>query len=193
MKKLMIAFLVLAATFVYAQDTQLADVTFADHMFTINTNGTMHIQMYQPETTLGHGEIFGYIIESADGTTRSDILAVNYHSDEYDKLTGNAPFDIENLKAGDNVVFYVKPTTDSAQLTDFDEFKGDHDGDPNYSAISWDKGNGHENHGMAFLQASFTADGNPAASGQPLPGALTTMLVASGCAAYLRKRKAARK
>ena len=30
-------------------------------------------------------------------------------------------------------------------------------------------------------------------SGQPLPGALTTMLIAGGCAAYLRKRKAARK
>ncbi|MBR5839067.1 MAG: hypothetical protein IKZ84_11030, partial [Victivallales bacterium] len=38
---------------------------------------------------------------------------------------------------------------------------------------------------------AFKANSTP--SGQPLPGALTTMLIAGGCAAYLKRRKSARK
>ena len=191
MKKLRVALLVMAAPCVFAQEaTQLAGVTFDNNMFTVNKDGKMIIQLYQPETTLGHDETFGYIVTSANGETFSQILADYDKDSEYPKFTGNMEFEIPNLKANDTVVFYVKPTRLSDNMTEFVEYKDENE-NPKYYGITYDIGNDHQNHGLAFIQTSFVENSTP--SGQPLPGALTTMLVAGGCAALLRKRKAARK
>ena len=191
MKKLMIAILVMAAASVFAQEaTQLDGVTFENNMFTVNKDGKMLIQLYQPGTTLGHEETFGYIVTSANGETFSQILADYDKDSEYPKFTGEMKFEIPNLKASDTVVFFVKPKEGADNLTEFVEYKDEND-NPKYYGITYDIGNHHQNHGIAFIQTSFVEKSAP--SGQPLPGALTTMLVAGGCAALLRKRKAARK
>jgi len=194
MKKLFFAMLVLAAVGVYAQDTQLADVTFANHIFTVNTNGTMTIQFYQSDTTLGNDAIFGYYKSNAEGGFDRYLLADQDANTEYPAFTGNEEFTIEGLKAGDQVRFFVIPTTNYAELDNFSVMPGHGNsshGNTVYG-VGWDKNdNGHDNHNISFMQTAFTPDSTP--SGQPLPGALTTMLIAGGCATYLRKRKAARK
>ena len=210
MKKLMIAILVLATASVFAgngngngngnsnvgnqEPIQLDGATFADHVFTINKNGTMTIQFYQPDTTLGQDAVFGYYKSNADGNFDRYLLADQDASTEYPAFTGNESFTIEGLKAGDQVRFFVIPTTNYDELDDFSVMEGHGNsshGNTVYG-VGWDKnGNGHNNHNISFMQTGFTPDPTP--SGQPLPGALTTMLIASGCAAYLRKRKAARK
>jgi hypothetical protein len=210
MKKLMIAILVLATASVFAgngngngngnsnvgnqEPIQLDGATFADHVFTINKNGTMTIQFYQSDTTLGQDAVFGYYKSNADGNFDRYLLADQDASTEYPAFTGNESFTIEGLKVGDQVRFFVIPTTNYDELDDFSVMPGHGDsthGNTVYG-VGWDKNdNGHNNHNISFMQTGFTPDSAP--SGQPLPGALTTMLIASGCAAYLRKRKAARK
>ena len=194
MKKLMIAMLVLVAVGVYAQDTQVADVTFANHIFTVNKNGNMTIQFYQPDTTLGQDAVFGYYKSNADGSFDRYLLADQDDSTEYPGFTGNESFTIEGLKAGDQVRFFVIPKTNYGELADFSVMPGHGNsahGNTVYG-VGWDKnGNGKNNHNISFMQTGFEVETTP--SGQPLPGALTTMLIAGGCAAYLRKRKAARK
>ena len=216
MKKLMIAILVMAAASVFAgngngnghgngngngnsnvvnqEPIQLDGATFANHVFTINKNGKMTIQFYQPDTTLGNDAVFGYYKSNAAGGFDRYLLADHDANTEYPAFTGNEEFTIEGLKVDDQVRFFVIPTTDYKELDGFSVMPG-HGGSTHGNTVfgvGWDKnGNDKDNHNISFMQTGFTPDSAP--SGQPLPGALTTMLVAGGCAALLRKRKAARK
>lgn len=214
MKKLMIAILVLATASVFAgngngngnghgngnsnvgnqEPIQLDGATFANHVFTINKNGKMTIQFYQPDTTLGQDAVFGYYKSNASGSFDRYLLADQDADTEYPAFTGNESFTISDLKAGDKVRFFVIPTTDYNELDNFSVMPahGNSSQGNTVYGVGWDKnGNGKDNHNISFMQTGFTPDPTP--SGQPLPGALTTMLIAGGCAAYLRKRKAARK
>ena len=216
MKKLMIAILVLATASVFAgngngngngnghgngnsnvgnqEPIQLDGATFANHVFTINKNGKMTIQFYQPDTTLGQDAVFGYYKSNASGSFDRYLLADQDADTEYPAFTGNESFTISDLKAGDRVRFFVIPTTDYNELDNFSVMPahGNSSQGNTVYGVGWDKnGNGKDNHNISFMQTGFTPDPTP--SGQPLPGALTTMLIAGGCAAYLRKRKAARK
>ncbi len=190
MKKLMVTILVMSAACVFAQEaTQLNDITFADHMFTINKDGKMIIQLYQGLTDLGQDSLFGYSIISGD--TSSDFVLLGDKSGvDATHITGNMKFETSELKAGDKVVFYVVPTKDAEAITNFDVIKthgGSAHGNTAYG-VEW--GN---NDNFSFLQVGFTPAPEPTPAGQPLPGALTTMLIAGGCAAYLKRKKSARK
>ena len=204
MKKLMVAVLVLVGVFAYAQseiDAQsyldaAAPFDSGTHMFTIQQNGTLHIQLYQSVNELGHVDVFGYYKILADNTMEDNPLAYHNPSEGQRKLKANAEFDIEGLQANEKVVFYViaKKDGEDEKHTDFDINPntpgGSAGGATIYTVGFKDKNKDAE---FSFKRVGFTSDSAPAASGQPLPGALTTMLVAGGCAAFLRKRKAARK
>ena len=181
--------------------TALENVRFdpATGAFNIQKGGDWVIQLYQPETDNGNTDKFGYY-KIVNGVKSEAIPLAN-------KPKGNESFTISGLNAGDSIVFYVDPknngNSQNAVLNDKGELAGQFvvmnasgdtsafvaDADTVYG-IAWPT-----NNNLSFKYAGFTVvhPSEPAPSGQPLPGALTTMLVAGGCAAFLRKRKAARK
>ena len=207
MKKLMVAVLVLVGVFAYAQsenNTQsyldtVAPFNSETHMFTIQQDGALHIQLYQSVNELGHVGVFGYYTISADNIQSQDN-PLAYHNPPEEggrKLEGNDEFTINGLKANDKVVFYViakKDTGTDVKYTDFDV----NPNTPGYSAggatvYTVDFKDKNKEAEFSFMRVSFEPASEPSTSGQPLPGALTTMLIAGGCAAYLKRRKSARK
>ena len=209
MKKLMIAMLVLVAACVYAQEqvsqdvqTALENVKFNPETgtFTILKGGTWSIQLDQKWTDNGNTDKFGYYKYVNGVVVGSEDLS--------SKPKGNDRFEISGLNAGDEIAFFVDPKNNgnssgavlnengelagkfvvmnAPQGTDMNSFTATAD---TVYGIAWPTQNN-----LSFKYYSFVVtDDTPAASGQPLPGALTTMLIAGGCAAFLRKRKAARK
>lgn len=181
--------------------TALENVRFdpATGAFNIQKGGDWVIQLYQPETDNGNTDKFGYY-KIVNGVKSEAIPLAN-------KPKGNESFTISGLNAGDSIVFYVDPknngNSQNAELNDKGELAGQFvvmnasgdmssfvaDANTVYG-IAWPT-----NNNLSFKYAGFTVapPSEPTPSGQPLPGALTTMLVAGGCAAFLRKRKAARK
>ncbi|MBO7533808.1 MAG: hypothetical protein J6T46_07450, partial [Victivallales bacterium] len=110
-----------------------------------------------------------------------------------DKLTGNETIKINDLKAGDEIAFYMTSKKGGDNLTIYSTnvtlpnsstYFTETDYGYTFGDTKWDKG-------VLAWKESTTVD--PTTSGQPLPGALTTMLIAGGCAAYLKRKKAARK
>ena len=186
MKKLMIAILVLATVFAYAKNdnnTEVGPVQFdrVGHVFNVMESGTWEIQLNHSTSVNGQVYEFGYYVQHLNGVT-----------------SGPNPFTTDelvlpNLSKGDKIEFYVVTEQHGQNgspepLTAFHvmETPGNSAHGHVVYGVEWPK-----NNNLSFYGASFTPDSAP--SGQPLPGALTTMLVAGGCAAFLRKRKAARK
>ena len=199
MKKLMVAFLVLATVFAYAKkdndnnnNTQpaVSPVQFdaENHVFNVMESGTWVIQLNQSTSVNGQVSQFGYYVYSNGAKSKAIPFTT--------PLTGNATFTLPNLNQGDKIEFYVVTEQhgqngSAAPLTEFNIIPT-----PGNSAhghvvygVEWPK-----NNDLSFYESDFTPASAPAApSGQPLPGALTTMLIAGGCAAYLKRRKSARK
>ncbi len=194
MKKLLVAVLVLVTVFAYAkngnntQSEELGPVQFDAnyHVFNVMESGTWVIQLNQSTSVNGQVNEFGYYVYS-NGIKSEPIPFTT-------GLTGNAQFSLPNLKEGDKIEFYVvteqhdQNGSSVPELTEFNIIPT-----PGNSAhgnvvygVEWPN-----NNNLSFHNASFTPE--PAPAGQPLPGALTTMLVAGGCAAYLKRKKAARK
>ena len=104
---------------------------------------------------------------------------------------------LPDLSKGDKITFYVETEQNGTNGSDHTLTEFNIIPTPGNSAhghvvygVEWPN-----NNNLSFYGASFTPapESDPAPTGQPLPGALTTMLIAGGCAAFLRKRKAARK
>lgn len=195
MKKLMIAILVMAAAGVYAQvsveNYDNGIISYNDGIFTVLANGSLTLTYYSPDTKYGQIEEFGYYMES--NPSKHFVLDT--------KLTGNESITISGLKEGDKIGFYAdtkfshkgdKNVTVYSSMVDLantlTSFK-ETDYGYTFGDVKW------ESRVLAFAMSTTPAPEPepPAPTGQPLPGALTTMLVAGGCAAFLRKRKAARK
>ncbi len=187
MKKLMVAILVLASVFAYAKkdnNTEVGPVQFdaENHVFNVMESGTWEIQLNSSTTVNGQVHEFGYSVQHLNGVTSDPIPFTT------DELV------LPDLSKGDKIVFYVVTEQNGQNgsakpLTEFSIIPT-----PGNSAhghvvygVKWPN-----NNNLSFYGAKFEPAPS-APSGQPLPGALTTMLVAGGCAALLRKRKAARK
>ena len=203
MKKLMVAVLVLAGVFAYAKTTTYLDLENAPfdpdtHMFTIEQDGALHIQLFQPKTVLGQDAEFGYYLITNDETAESGtatkriVLGDKNDNTEAPHITGNDAFVISDLKKDDKVLFYVIPTQSVGELDTFDVISTPGNSADGHTAYGVEWGN-QDN--VSFLAVDFqpAPTPDPTPSGQPLPGALTTMLIAGGCAAYLKRRKSARK
>ena len=199
MKKLMIAILVLAAVGVYAQDVQtaLSGVVFNTNtgLFDIKKDGTWVIQLYQPMTDNGQTNALWYYKVINGENTQPDKLS--------DKPQGNDTFTFSGLHAGESIKFYLNPAQNGSNPSGIAELNNIHvithpHGNPGVDLVTgktnevygfeWGK---NKNNNLSFINSSFEPASTP--SGQPLPGALTTMLIAGGCAAYLKRRKSARK
>ncbi len=187
MKKLMVAFLVLATVFAYAKkdnnNTEVSPVQFdaENHVFNVMESGTWEIQLNPSTSVTGQVYEFGYSVQHLNGVTSDPIPFTT------DELV------LPDLSKGDKIVFYV--------VTEQNGQNGSAEPLTNFSIIPTPGNSAHghvvygvkwpNNNNLSFYEANF--EPAPTSSGQPLPGALTTMLIAGGCAAYLRKRKAARK
>lgn len=197
MKKLLVATLVLVSVFAYAKkdnDTTVTTPTepkvtelyeYYNGVFKITQDGTMSLTYYSPDSKYGQVTEFGYF--KVGNPDKKFLLD--------DKLTGNETVKIENLKAGDEIAFYMKSKKGGDNLTIYSTnvmasnsttFFTVTDYGYTFGDTKWDKG-------VLAWKEKAIVDSTPAASGQPLPGALTTMLIAGGCAAYLKRRKSARK
>lgn len=200
MKKLLVAFLVLATVFAYAKkdnDTTVTTPTeptvtdlysYYEGVFTIKQAGSLSLTYYSPDSKYGQIEEFGYY--KVSNPEEKFLLDTD--------LKGNETVTIENLKAGDEIAFYMDSkksgdltiyssnvTLENSTTYFYEKDKGDHDYEYTFGDTKWKKGR--------VLAWKMRTDPAPAPSGQPLPGALTTMLIAGGCAAYLKRRKSARK
>ena len=196
MKKSIIAVLILVTVFAYAGNgnngnghntqSEFSAVQFdADnHVFNVMESGTWVIQLNQSTSVNGQVSKFGYYVYSTDGVkSKANPFT--------DPLKGNALFTLPNLKQGEKIEFYVMTEahgqgSTASELTNFhimDTPGNSAHGNTTYG-VDWTN-----NKDFSFHNANFT----PAPSGQPLPGALTTMLIAGGCAAYLKRKKSARK
>ena len=197
MKKLMIAILVMAAVGVYAQDVQTAmnGVAFDRNtgLFNIQQGGTWVIQLYQPMTDNGQTNALWYY-KVIDGENTKPVKLS-------DKPKGNDTFTISGLNAGESIKFYLNPAQNGSNPSGIEELNNIHiitdpHGNPGVDSFTGKPNTVYgfewgQNNNLSFINSGF--EPTPTPSGQPLPGALTTMLVAGGCAAFLRKRKAARK
>ena len=183
MKKFLVAALVLVTTvasLIAAPATDLYE--YYNGVFKITQDGSMTLTYYSPDSKYGQVTAFGYFkVGNPDEKFLLD-----------DKLTGNETVKINDLKAGDEIAFYMQSKKGGDNLTIYSTnvtqpnsttYFTVTDYGYTFGDTKWDKGV------LAWKEA--TAVNSP--SGQPLPGALTTMLIAGGCAAYLKRRKAARK
>ena len=184
MKKSIIAVLVFVATvasLVAAPATDLYD--YYNGVFSIKNDGAMTLTYYSPDSKYGQVTEFGY-------------FNVSHPEEKFmldDKLTGNETIKINDLKAGDEIAFYMTSKKGGDNLTIYSTnvtlpnsstYFTETDYGYTFGDTKWDKG-------VLAWKESTTV--NPTPSGQPLPGDLTTMLIAGGCAAYLKRKKAARK
>ena len=210
MKKLLVAFLVLATVFAYAgndkdkgkdkdkdnnnnttvttpAEPKVTDLyKYYDGVFKITQDGTLSLTYYSPDSKYGQVTAFGYFkVGNPDEKFLLD-----------DKLTGNETVKIENLKAGDEIAFYMQSKKGGDNLTIYSTnvtqpnsttYFTVTDYGYTFGDTKWDKGV------LAWKEVTTVNSPETAPSGQPLPGALTTMLIAGGCAAYLKRRKSARK
>ena len=184
MKKSIIAVLVFVATvasLVAAPATDLYD--YYNGVFSIKNDGSMTLTYYSPASKYGQVTEFGYF--NVSNPEEKFMLD--------DKLTGNETIKINDLKAGDEIAFYMTSKKGGDNLTIYSTnvtlpnsstYFTETDYGYTFGDTKWNKG-------VLAWKESTTV--NPTPSGQPLPGALTTMLIAGGCAAYLKRKKAARK
>ena len=185
MKKLLFAALVLVSA-ILCHANPLSDIAeYYDGVFKITQNGSITLSYYSPDTKYGQVvKEFGYIKLNESPT--------EWHTLDK-KLTGNESVTLSGLQAGDEVVLYIKKTHHNGTAMIYSTevmFDGSmtnfHETDYGYTFgdSKWEDGR----------VLGFTATSTPSApSGQPLPGALTTMLIAGGCAAFLKRKKSARK
>ena len=181
MKKFLVAALVLVSAIVcHAADSVDSIYKYYEGTFEILQNGSMSLTYYSPDSKYGQIEEFGYF--KVDDPTNKIKLD--------DHLTGNETVTIKDLEAGDKIAFYMKSKKGGDVLTiystnvtleDSTTYFTEKDYGYTFGDTKWEKGR----------VLAFEANSTP--SGQPLPGALTTMLIAGGCAAYLKRKKAARK
>ena len=181
MKKLMVAILVLAAACVYAQmpDFEYENdfYGYKNGVFTIKTNGDLNLTYYSEDSKYGQIKEFGYY-NIANPTKQNKI---DTH------LTGNETVTISGLQAGDEIGFYINTkfsydkmknvTVYSSPVTDVPKsLTSFHVTDDGYTFgdTKWE---------ARVLGFAVSVPSETTPSGQPLPGALTTMLVAGGCAA----------
>ena len=186
MKKSIIAVLVLVTTvasLIAAPATDLYD--YYNGIFSIKNDGSMTLTYYSPDSKYGQVTEFGYFkVSNPEEKFMLD-----------DHLTGNETIKINDLKAGDEIAFYMSSKKGGDDLTIYSTnvtlansttYFTVTDYGYTFGDTKWDKG-------VLAWKESTTVNPTPAPSGQPLPGALTTMLIAGGCAAYLKRKKAARK
>ena len=190
MKKLLVAALVLVSAIV-CHANPISDIAeYYDGVFKITQNGSITLTYYSPDTKYGQVvQEFGYIKLNESPTEW-------YTLDK--KLKGGESVTLSDLQAGDEIVLYIKKTHHngttmiySADVTLPDSMTNFHETEYGYTFgdSKWEDGR------VLGFTATSTPDEEPTPSGQPLPGALTTMLIAGGCAAYLKRKnkKAARK
>ena len=181
MKKSIIALLVLVSA-VVCQAASVEEIyEYYNGVFTITQDGDLMLTYFSKDSKYGHIDEFGYY--------KVDDPDKKYMVD--DKLHGNETVTIKNLKAGDKIGLYIKSdksenltiySTD-VTLPDTTTIFSETENGFTFGDTKWDA-----------RVLGFTATSTPSApSGQPLPGALTTMLIAGGCAAYLKRKKSARK
>ena len=187
MKKLLVAALVLVSAIVcHAADSVDSIYKYYNGTFEILQNGSMSLTYYSPDSKYGQVYEFGYIKLNENPT--------EWYALDKD-LTGNESVTLNGLQVGDKVAFYIKTKfsgKETVYSTDVDfpqSITNFHQTDYGYTFgdPKWVEGR------VLGFEATSTPDPAPATSGQPLPGALTTMLIAGGCAAYLKRRKSARK
>ncbi len=196
MKKLMIAILVLATAFVHAQSAEEARASFhyLDGKFFIDSDGYFQLTYDMPGSKPGQNVNFGYyIFDDAKPLSQDDLNFLDDKPKNHDTIT------ISGLKSNQVIGFYFASdksagATILSTVTDVDDefgksFVSFSELKPGYYTF----GDEHWDGGRVLAFTEVESAPSPAPSGQPLPGALTTMLVAGGCAAFLRKRKAARK
>jgi hypothetical protein len=213
MKKLLVTFLVLATVFAYAGNgngngngnghnngnnnnttvvTTPTEPTVTDlyeyykGVFKIKQDGSLSLTYYSPDSKYGQIEEFGYY---KVGNPEKKFLLDSH-------LTGNETVTIKNLKAGDEIAFYMDSKKSGEVMIYSSNVTL-----PNSTTYFYEKDYGNQDYGYTFGDTkwekgralAWKMGTNPAPSGQPLPGALTTMLIAGGCAAFLKRKKAARK
>ena len=155
-------------------------------VFKIKQDGSLSLTYYSPDSKYGQIEEFGYY---KVGNPEEKILLDSH-------LTGNETVTIKNLKAGDEIAFYMDSKKSGEVMIYSSNVTL-----PNSTTYFYEKDYGNQDYGYTFGDTkwkegralAWKMGTNPAPSGQPLPGALTTMLIAGGCAAYLKRRKSARK
>ena len=200
MKKLLVAALVLVSVIVcHAADSVAQIYKYYDGVFEILQNGSMTLTYSTQLSEPGQNSIESFAYYSVTPYTDENGEVVNYTFTEIDKLDASNPKDgvsvtINDLKAGDVIAFSVDPKTKdkvySAYYNGEELAAGEHFHHDSGETYHFSKSNNTHTKVLGFTVSS-TPDAAP--SGQPLPGALTTMLIAGGCAAYLKRRKSSRK
>ncbi len=202
MKKLMIAMLVLVAVGVYAKDETPSGPQAVFHYdngkFIIDSDGYMQLNYEMDITKPGQVNDFGYyIIDSTKPLTKDDLKSLDTKPQNKDTIP------ISGLQKDQSIGFYLKTKKADGEgytvvLSTATELADDF-GENIVSFTKLESGSYTfgDSHWTSYRVLGFDttpAPSDPSApTGQPLPGALTTMLIAGGCAAFLRKRKAARK
>ena len=207
MKKLLVAVLVLVTVCVYAKPKEEGSASYVTDVYEYY-NGVFEMTQdgsltFNYKTSLSeNGQIgkISFAYSKLESYTDENGKVI-YQFTEPVTLDASIPHDgysdtIENLKKGDIIALSVDPKNFekvySTYITE-DSFERaanfHHDSDETFH---FSKANGNNGNTKVL---GFSVEATPAAapSGQPLPGALTTMLIAGGCAAYFRKRKASRK
>ena len=207
MKKLLVAALVLVTVFAYAKPKKEGTATYVTDVYEYY-NGVF-------EMTQDGSLTFNYKTNLSEQGQNSEISFAYYkleaYTDESGKeiykftdpvtLDASIPKDghsatIENLKKGDISALSVDPKnfpmvystfiTEEPEVfergADFHHDSGE--------TFHFSKDNGNNGNTKVL---GFSVSATAAPSGQPLPGALTTMLIAGGCAAFLKRKKSARK
>ncbi len=188
MKKSIIALLVLVSAFVCQAASVEEIYEYYNGVFTITQDGDLMLTYNSSDTKYGQVITeFGYV-KLAENET--DIIEFNPLTN---KITGGSePATLSGLQANDKIALYIKTRKGgdtvyfSTDVTFPNSERNFHETDYGYTF-----GDKHWEDGRVL---GFTVTSTPSApSGQPLPGALTTMLIAGGCAAYLKRKKSARK
>ena len=205
MKKLLVAALVLVSVFAYAKPKKEGTATYVTDIYEYY-NGVFKM-------TQDGSLTFNYKTNLSEPGQNSDISFAYYKLESYTDENGNElykftepvtldasiPKDghsatINNLKKGDIIALSGNPknfpTVYSTYITENSFERGEDFHHDSGETFHFSKANGNNGNTKVL---GFSVEATPAASGQPLPGALTTMLIAGGCAAYLKRRKSSRK